>query len=63
MQRTFAIIKPDAVAAGQTGEILAHIQKAGFKIGIILPSRITNHPMDSVDDCRTVIESSDMEIR
>jgi nucleoside-diphosphate kinase len=32
MERTFAIIKPDAVAAGQTGEILAAIQNAGFRI-------------------------------
>mgnify|MGYP003334724704 CR=1 FL=1 len=32
MERTFAIIKPDAVAAGQAGQILAHIQKAGFRI-------------------------------
>ncbi len=32
MERTFAIIKPDAVAAGQTGEIIALIQKAGFRI-------------------------------
>jgi len=32
MERTFAIIKPDAVAAGQQGEILAMIQKAGFSI-------------------------------
>ncbi|HML17114.1 MAG TPA: nucleoside-diphosphate kinase, partial [Bryobacteraceae bacterium] len=32
MERTFAIIKPDAVAAGQTGEILAIIQSAGFRI-------------------------------
>ena len=32
MERTFAIIKPDAVAAGQQGEILAIIQKAGFSI-------------------------------
>jgi nucleoside-diphosphate kinase len=32
MERTFAIIKPDAVASGHTGEILAIIQKAGFKI-------------------------------
>jgi len=32
MERTFAIIKPDAVAAGQTGEILAIVQKAGFRI-------------------------------
>ena len=32
MERTFAIIRPDAVAAGQTGEILAIVQKAGFRI-------------------------------
>ena len=32
MERTFAIIKPDAVAAGKAGEILAMIEKAGFKI-------------------------------
>ncbi len=32
MERTFAIIKPDAVAAGQTGEILAVIQKTGFRV-------------------------------
>jgi nucleoside-diphosphate kinase len=32
IERTFAIIKPDAVAAGQTGEIVAIIQKAGFRV-------------------------------
>ena len=32
LQRTFSIIKPDAVAAGQAGEILAMIQKAGFRV-------------------------------
>jgi nucleoside-diphosphate kinase len=32
MERTFAIIKPDAVAAGQSGEILAIIQEAGFRV-------------------------------
>ncbi len=32
MQRTFAIIKPDAVAKGFTGQILAMIEGAGFKI-------------------------------
>ena len=32
MERTFAIIKPDAVAAGQSGEIIAIIQKTGFRI-------------------------------
>ena len=32
MQRTFAIIKPDAVAAGNSGNILALIEKSGFKV-------------------------------
>ena len=32
VERTFSIIKPDAVAAGNAGEILAQIQKAGFRI-------------------------------
>ena len=32
LERTFAIIKPDAVAAGHTGAILASIAEAGFRI-------------------------------
>jgi nucleoside-diphosphate kinase len=32
MSLTFAIIKPDAVQNGHAGSILAHIQKAGFKV-------------------------------
>lgn len=31
-QRTFSIVKPDAVRKGSTGAILAEIEKAGFKI-------------------------------
>jgi nucleoside-diphosphate kinase len=31
-ERTFSIIKPDAVKAGKTGEILARLEKAGFKL-------------------------------
>jgi nucleoside-diphosphate kinase len=31
-ERTFAIIKPDAVKAGQTGRILARIEAAGFLV-------------------------------
>lgn len=31
-ERTFSIIKPDAVKAGNTGNILARIEKAGFRI-------------------------------
>ena len=32
MPRTFAMIKPDAVQSGNVGNIIAHIQKAGFRI-------------------------------
>ena len=32
LERTFGIIKPDAVKNGHTGEILTMIQKDGFKI-------------------------------
>jgi nucleoside-diphosphate kinase len=41
VERTFSIIKPDAVAAGQAGEILAMIQKAGFKILGMRLTRLT----------------------
>ena len=29
---TLAIIKPDAVAAGKAGKVLAHLEQAGFKV-------------------------------
>ena len=32
LERTFAIIKPDAVENGHTGEILGLIEKNGFRI-------------------------------
>ena len=32
MERTFAIIKPDAFAAGNAGKILARIYAEGFKV-------------------------------
>ena len=32
IEQTFAIIKPDAVAAGHAGQILSMIDKAGFRI-------------------------------
>jgi nucleoside-diphosphate kinase len=41
MERTFAIIKPDAVGRGQQGEILARIHRAGFKIVAIKTMRLT----------------------
>ena len=40
-QRTFSIIKPDAVRAGHTGAILAEIDKAGFRIAAIKKQSIS----------------------
>ena len=41
LERTFAIIKPDAVAARHAGEILAAIEKAGFRILALRMTRLT----------------------
>ena len=41
VERTFSIIKPDAVAAGQAGEILAMIQQAGFRVLNLRMTRLT----------------------
>jgi nucleoside-diphosphate kinase len=32
MERTLAIIKPDAVSAGRAGKVLAHLEAAGFTV-------------------------------
>jgi nucleoside-diphosphate kinase len=41
VERTFSMIKPDAVGAAQTGEILAMIQQAGFRILSLRMTRLT----------------------
>jgi nucleoside-diphosphate kinase len=41
LERTFAIIKPDAVSKGQQGEILSRMHKAGFTIVAIKTMRLT----------------------
>jgi nucleoside-diphosphate kinase len=41
LERTFAIIKPDAVQRGQQGEILSRIHKGGFQIIAIKSMRLT----------------------
>jgi nucleoside-diphosphate kinase len=41
IERTFAIIKPDAVGRGLTGEILSRIHKAGFSIVAIKSLRMS----------------------
>jgi nucleoside-diphosphate kinase len=40
-QRTFSIVKPDAVRAGHTGAILAAIDQAGFRIVAIKKESIS----------------------
>ncbi|HVY92726.1 MAG TPA: nucleoside-diphosphate kinase [Bryobacteraceae bacterium] len=35
MQKTFSIIKPDAVKAGNAGKILAHLEAAGFRVAAL----------------------------
>ena len=41
MSRTLAIIKPDAVATGKTGKIIAHIQDADFKVLAMRMTRLS----------------------
>ena len=41
VERTFAIIKPDAVAARHAGEILAIVEQAGFRILALRLTRLT----------------------
>jgi nucleoside-diphosphate kinase len=42
MERTLAIIKPDAVAARQTGRIIQRIEEAGFQIRAMRQLHLTN---------------------
>jgi nucleoside-diphosphate kinase len=41
IEQTFAIIKPDAVAAGHTGQIIGMIEKAGFRIRGLKMARLS----------------------
>ncbi|HEY4818907.1 MAG TPA: nucleoside-diphosphate kinase [Candidatus Acidoferrum sp.] len=41
LERTFAIIKPDAVGRDLQGEILSRIHKAGFRLVVIKSMRLT----------------------
>jgi nucleoside-diphosphate kinase len=40
-ERTFSIIKPDAVKAGHAGSILARLEKAGFRIAALRLRRLS----------------------
>ena len=43
LQRTFSIIKPDAVKKNAIGDILAQIEKTGFRILSLKKLEITKH--------------------
>ncbi len=40
MNRTLAIIKPDAVASGKAGKVLAHLEGAGFTVRALRMTRL-----------------------
>lgn len=42
IEKTLCIIKPDAVKAGNVGNIIAHIQKEGFKIQAMKLARLSD---------------------
>jgi nucleoside-diphosphate kinase len=42
VQRTLAIVKPDAVAKGVTGEIIARIERSGFTVVALKMLRLTS---------------------
>lgn len=50
VQQTFAIIKPDAVAAGHTGQILSIIEKAGFRIRGMRMTRLSRQQAEAFYD-------------
>jgi nucleoside-diphosphate kinase len=47
MERTFAIIKPDAVADAQAGDIISIIQKAGFRVAGMKMKRLSQHEAEA----------------
>jgi len=47
MERTFAIIKPDAVADAQDGDIISIIQKAGFRVAGMKMKRLSQHEAEA----------------
>ena len=50
IEQTFAIIKPDAVAAGHAGQILAMIEKEGFRIRGLKMTRLSKQQAEGFYD-------------
>jgi nucleoside-diphosphate kinase len=49
-EQTFAIIKPDAVASGHTGQILGMIEKAGFRVRGMKMTRLSRQQAEGFYD-------------
>ena len=47
MNKTLAIVKPDAVASGKAGKVLAHLEAAGFKIKAMKMVQLTREQAES----------------
>jgi nucleoside-diphosphate kinase len=47
MNQTLAIIKPDAMASGKAGLILAHLEKAGFTLRAARMTRLTREQAEA----------------
>ncbi len=52
--RTFTMIKPDAMRNGNAGNIIAHIEKAGFKL---IAMKLTKLSVDSAKDFYKIHEN------
>ena len=49
-QQTFAIIKPDAVTSGHTGQILSMIENAGFRVRGMKMTRLSRQQAEGFYD-------------
>ena len=47
LERTFGMIKPDAVAKGHLGAILSFIEENGFRVVALKTKRISRHEAES----------------
>lgn len=50
MNHTLAIIKPDAVSAGQAGKVLAHLEEAGFTVRALGLTRLNRAQAEAFYD-------------
>lgn len=47
LERTFGMIKPDAVAKGHLGKILSFIEESGFRVVALKTKRISRHEAEA----------------